>query len=101
MKICLFTFYFSPDLSAGSFRSAALVESLTKKMNPKDSLVVITTSPNRYNSYIVRSKFLTIKNKLKIYRIKLPKHSNSMLSQSLIFIIYFLKAIWLCTKEKT
>ena len=84
MKICFFTFYFPPDLSAGSFRSTALVDSLIEKMNPKDSLVVITTSPNRYKSYEVLSEFLTVKSNLKIFRIKLPKHSGSMLSQSFI-----------------
>ena len=33
MKIVLFSFYFPPDLSAGSFRAEALCNSLKKKLN--------------------------------------------------------------------
>ena len=79
MKFCFFTFYYPPDLSAGSFRSIALVNALIEKMDKKSSLVVITTSPNRYKSYDVSSEFLTVKDNLKIYRVKLPKHSGYML----------------------
>ena len=53
MKFCFFTFYYPPDLSAGSFRSIALVENLISQMDSKDSLVVITTSPNRYKSCLL------------------------------------------------
>ena len=69
-------------------------------MDKKSSLIVITTSPNRYKSYQVSSEFLTVKDNLKIYRVKLPKHSGSMLSQSLIFVIYFIQAIKICFNEK-
>ena len=100
MKICFFTFYYSPDLSAGSFRSEALVENLISQMNIKDNLVVITTSPNRYQSFKVETEVLTIKGNLKIFRIKLPKHSGTMLSQAFSFSVYFLKAIRICLKEK-
>jgi UDP-N-acetylglucosamine:LPS N-acetylglucosamine transferase len=100
MKFCFFTFYYPPDLSAGSFRSIALVNALIEQMDKKSSLIVITTSPNRYKSYDVSSEFLTVKDNLKIYRVKLPKHSGSMLSQSLIFVIYFIKAIKICFNEK-
>ena len=100
MKFCFFTFYYPPDLSAGSFRSTALANALIEEMDKKSSLIVITTSPNRYKSYELSSEFITIKDNLKIYRIKLPKHSGSMFSQALIFIIYFIKAIKICLKEK-
>jgi len=100
MKFCFFTFYYPPDLSAGSFRSIALVENLISQMDSKDSLVVITTSPNRYTSYEVKTETLTIKRNLKIFRIRLPKHSGSMLSQAFSFSIYSFKAITICYKER-
>lgn len=100
MKFCFFTFYYSPDLSAGSFRSMSLVENLIDQMDSKSSLVVITTAPNRYKSYNVKTEFLTIKSNLKIYRIRLPQHSGSMFSQAFSFSIYFFKAIRICYKEK-
>ena len=91
MKFCFFTFYYPPDLSAGSFRSISLVENLIDQMDSKSNLVVITTAPNRYKSYDVKTEFLTIKSNLKIFRIRLPQHSGSMLSQAFSFSIYFLK----------
>jgi len=100
MKICFFTFYYSPDLSAGSFRSEALVENLISQIDTKDNLVVITTSPNRYKSYEVETEVLTIKGNLKIFRIQLPKHTGTMFSQAFSFSIYFFKAIRICLKEK-
>ena len=65
MKFCYFTFYYPPDLSAGSFRSISLVEHLIAQMGSKDSLVVITTSPNRYKRYEVETETLTVKRNLK------------------------------------
>ena len=100
MKFCFFTFYYPPDLSAGSFRSKSLVENLINQMDAKNSLVVITSSPNRYKSYEIKTEFLTIKRNLKIYRIRLPQHSGSMVSQAFSFSIYFFKAIKICYKEK-
>ena len=100
MKFCFFTFYYPPDLSAGSFRSKALVESLITQMDSKDSLVVITTFPNRYKSYEVETETLTEKRNLKIFRIRLPKHSGSMLSQAFSFSFYFFLAIKTCYKER-
>ena len=53
VKILLFTFYYPPDLSAGSFRAVALIEALSKKISSEDELHVVTTHPNRYFSHKV------------------------------------------------
>ena len=53
MKIVFFTFYYPPDLSAGSFRSVALSEALEKKIGPNDELHVITTHPKIYLTHRV------------------------------------------------
>ena len=41
MKICFFTFYYSPDLSAGSFRSEGLVQNLISQMDIKDNPIKV------------------------------------------------------------
>jgi len=50
MKIVFFTFYYPPDLSAGSFRAVALARALAKKLGTNDELHVITTHTYRYAS---------------------------------------------------
>ena len=52
MRILILTFYYKPDLSAGSFRTTALVKELQEKSAKDDVIEVITTMPNRYNSYL-------------------------------------------------
>ncbi len=69
-------------------------------MGVKDSLIVVTTMPNRYNSFAIDAKALTVKKNLKIFRIQLPKHKGTMFSQAYSFSIYFIKAIGICLKEK-
>ncbi len=48
MKILLLSFYYKPDLSAGSFRSAALVGALKRKMPEGSTIDIVTSLPNRY-----------------------------------------------------
>lgn len=51
MKILLLTFYYPPDLSAGSYRAKAIVDALRAE-GPADLTVeIMTTMPNRYASY--------------------------------------------------
>ena len=50
MKILVLSFYFPPDLSAGSYRMSGLVDELLS--TSKDiEIDVFTTTPNRYKSY--------------------------------------------------
>ena len=53
MKILYLTYYFRPDLCAGSFRNSSLFEALLKQVVKEDFVHVITTVPNRYGSYSV------------------------------------------------
>lgn len=100
MKFCLFSFYYPPDLSAGSFRSVSLINALKKQLEVNDHLVVITTSPNRYKSYEASNENLSTTTNPKIYRINIPQHTGSMLSQASVFFVYFIKAIRICYREK-
>ncbi|KMT64749.1 glycosyltransferase family 4 protein [Catenovulum maritimum] len=87
MKILLFTFYYKPDLCAGSFRTTALVEQL--KHLPNVEIEIVTTMPNRYASFeSAASKFEQTDN-VTIHRIELPSHNSGMLDQIKSFRAYF------------
>ena len=98
MKIILYTFYYPPDLCAGSFRSVALAHELSTKLNDDDELHVITTHPNRYASHKVEVKDIEIDGKITIHRLVVPEHKSGMLSQVRAFSVYFLSAYRLSRK---
>ena len=100
MKIVLFSFYYPPDLSAGSFRSAALSKALEKKIEINDELHVITTHPNRYLTHRVKVDNTEVKGKITIHRISLPAHRNGMISQAYTFSVFALHAFNVCRKIK-
>ena len=86
MKILLLSYYFEPDLSAGSFRMKALTESLKKR---NIQLKIITTQPNRYTNYSKKAKTFERNFNYEILRVNVPKHSGSMLSQAISFAAYY------------
>ena len=100
MKIVFFTFYYPPDLSAGSFRSVALAKSLEKKISTNDELHIVTTQPNRYLTHHVEAKNKEIKGKIIIHRIAVPSHKSAMISQAYTFIVFAFSAFILCRRIK-
>jgi len=88
MKILIISFYYPPDLSAGSFRSSGFVEALLKKIDRDSYVDVITTLPNRYKSYSIQTKEIEIEKNLCIKRIKLPKHKSGIIDQSIAFLFF-------------
>lgn len=88
MKILVLSFYFEPDLSAGSFRATALVEALRQSMPAGSSLDVITTLPNRYRSFTVDAPAREERDGVSITRILLPGHRSGMLDQSRAFLSF-------------
>ena len=100
MKIVFFTFYYPPDLSAGSFRSVSLARELSRKLKNGDELHIITTHPNRYVSHKVKAKDLEVDGKIIIHRVIVPKHKSGLLSQALTFSVYFLSAYRISKKLK-
>lgn len=88
MKILLLTFYFRPDLCAGSFRNTALVNALLKQIGENDSIDVVTTSPNRYKSFKEEASETEITSNLRITRIKLPAHKSGFADQMWSFNAY-------------
>ena len=100
MKIVFFSFYYPPDLSAGSFRSAALSKALEKKIGANDELHVITTQPNRYLAHSVKADNIEVKGKITIHRISVPTHRSGMISQAFTFGVFALSAFNVCRKLK-
>ncbi|OUU51905.1 MAG: glycosyltransferase WbuB [Pelagibacteraceae bacterium TMED65] len=90
MRLLFLSFYYDPDLSAGSFRSKALVNELIKS-NSNLFIDVVTTLPNRYNSYQRKAIPVERKSSLTITRISVPTHKSGMLDQSITFGVFAVK----------
>lgn len=88
MNILFLSFYYQPDLSAGSFRNTALVKALLAQL-PKGSRVdVITTLPNRYSTFSAAALEYEEADGVSIHRIALPSHQSGMLDQSKAFLSF-------------
>ena len=88
LKILVLSFYFRPDLSAGSFRTTSLVDALKEKMPIDGQIDVLTTLPNRYSSFSVEAPAEEELPGLSIVRIALPPHQSGMLDQANAFISF-------------
>ena len=88
MRILVLSFYFEPDLCAGSFRNSALVQALSEKLTADDEVVVITTIPNRYQSFPVSAPRNESAGNVRIYRIPLSTHKSGIIDQYLAFTSY-------------
>ena len=95
MRILIFSFYYAPDLSAGSFRATALVQALLEVLPGDAQIEVITTMPNRYSSFVAKAMAVEKLDRLTIHRISLPVHRSGMLDQSKAFLAFAFSALWL------
>ena len=87
-RIVYLTFYFKPDLCAGSFRNSPLALVLAKQA--KDVLIdVYTTQPNRYSTFDADAPDFEEFNNLRIHRINLPPHKRGMLDQVFSFFKFY------------
>lgn len=85
MRLLILSFYFPPDLSAGSFRTKALVDAL-RRARPDIGIDVITTVPNRYHSHAKEAGSIEEIDGVTVTRIPLWAHKSGMLDQSRVFI---------------
>lgn len=86
MKILILSFYYFPDLCAGSFRCTALVEQLRQLVGENVEIDVLTTRPNRYASFNAEALELERQPGVTIRRIALPAHCSGMLDQARAFV---------------
>src|SRR5687768_13750664 len=86
MRLLVLSFYFPPDLSAGSFRNSALVAALESQLSPSDTIDVLTTLPNRYHDFAVDAPAEEQRGRVRIRRIALPSHKSGVADQSRAFV---------------
>jgi hypothetical protein len=100
VKICLISFYYPPDLCAGSFRAEALVDALLEFDKEITEIEILTTTPNRYSSHeINEDKYKNKCKKIIVKRIKVPLHNSGILGQSIAFL-FFAFGVFLYSKNK-
>jgi glycosyltransferase involved in cell wall biosynthesis len=100
MHLLILSFYFQPDLCAGSFRATALVKKLAEKLGPSDQLTVLTTMPNRYNSFQAETSSHEDWGNVRIVRISLPSHKSGMVDQAKAFMAYARSVLQQTSTEK-
>lgn len=100
MRILYLTYYFRPDLCAGSFRNSSLFEALQEQIKENDFVHVITTVPNRYGSYSVEGLREETGKNYKIDRLSVPPHASGMMEQAKAFISYYKGVMNLIKKER-
>lgn len=89
MKNILFlSYYFEPDLSAGSFRNTSLSQTLAEYLKEKATLQVYCTQPNRYQQTSETVLYHEKKDNCNIYRIQVPQHGNGFFRQIRSFLFY-------------
>ncbi len=93
MKILVLSFYYTPDLCAGSFRAAALVDALINCLPPDSQVDVVTTLPNRYSSFSADAPAIENHPRLHVRRIALPVHQSGMVDQSKAFLTFYRRAM--------
>lgn len=80
-RLLLLSFYYPPDLAAGSFRTAALVEALLERLPPNVEVDVITTLPNRYGSFRPQAATQEEHGRLRVRRLAIPSHQSGIPDQ--------------------
>src|ERR1700742_836260 len=88
-KILYLSFYFEPDLCAGSFRNSPLAKELARQLENEVQIDVITTLPNRYSTFDSNAPEFEERGNLSIYRVIIPKHKSGFADQINSFKTYF------------
>ena len=95
MKILLLSYYFEPDLSAGSFRSSALHNRLKDLGHEVE---VITTLPNRYSSFEGEVNNELNTDSSSIYRIDTKNDNSNFFGQIRAYLKFFFGALKITKK---
>lgn len=99
-RILYLSFYFEPDLCAGSFRNSPLIKELGVQTEGEAELDVITTLPNRYSTFQADAPRFEVRSNINIYRIAIPKHQSGMRDQIFSFKEYFAETKKLIKSKK-
>jgi len=104
MNVLYLTFYFEPDIGPGSFRNTALVQELSRQLRSEDAIRVITTRPNRYQTYTPTAPEHEEQCygdcPVTIERVQISMHKSGQLDQLRAFCTYFRTAYRLARQQK-
>lgn len=93
-RILFLSFYFRPDLCAGSFRNSPLLDELAKQSLERNVRIdVYTTTPNRYPTYSNKYDLVEESGNVRIERIKVPTHSNGLIDQIISFKTFYFSVL--------
>ncbi|WP_079202258.1 glycosyltransferase family 4 protein [Pseudomonas sp. CC6-YY-74] len=87
-RILLLTFFYPPDLSAGSFRAVALMKALRAQASGDVQIDLLTTQPNRYKSFARDALDCEEHEGLSIHRVQLPEHQGGLRGQAWSFLCF-------------
>lgn len=93
MKILLLSFYYEPDLCAGSFRNTALAKALQAQLTAQDQIEVVSTMPNRYHNYIHEVANFEKDGNISINRIPVTLHKSGLIDQIKTFYDFYRGAL--------
>ena len=85
LNILFVTFYYRPDLCAGSFRATSLVEALQAALPAGSRIDVVTTEPNRYSTFETSAPSVERSGCVQIERMPVPAHEQDMRGQARTF----------------
>ena len=88
-RVLYLSFYFEPDLCAGSFRNTPLAKEFAAQLKGKAQVDLITTLPNRYSSFQAEAPAYEEQENLAIHRVKIPPHKSGFADQIKSFQAYF------------
>lgn len=90
MRVLILSYYFPPDLSAGSFRCQALVDALKTTAPVNIDIQILTTTPNRYDSYVQHVSEKDEKKYYTVHRCDVGNHGGKLVGQIYSFLTYAL-----------
>lgn len=99
-KILFLSFYFEPDLCAGSFRNTSLLKELSNQLGQEGEITIVTTKPNRYSSFKEEALSLEKKGNYTVHRVQLPSHESGMKDQIIAFKTYYNEVKKILRNEK-
>ncbi|MDQ3140788.1 MAG: glycosyltransferase family 4 protein [Bacteroidota bacterium] len=88
-KILYLSYHYEPDLSAGSFRNAALAKQMAESNPETIEIDVYCTKPNRYDTLRIESKDQESFDNLNIFRISVGLHGGGFIKQIWAFLQYY------------
>lgn len=87
-RVLLLTFFYPPDLSAGSFRAKALIDAFKRRVGEDAHIDVVTTQPNRYSTHLVSASDIEESAGVTVRRVDTHSTVSGFVGQMLSFWRY-------------